>query len=145
MAAPSIQSIREAIRVLHRLAKRVDDNAHLKLANIVVKVGWDKVSDKVTHQSTIDVDKIHEIIKWLVVWKEHLEAAERSDVMITKLPKGLTIERVAEAVRDDEMVGFCLSCGEMIDRLEPDARNTHCESCGSDNGFGAEEVLMMIL
>ncbi|MBF84073.1 MAG: hypothetical protein CL489_06295 [Acidobacteria bacterium] len=40
--------------------------------------------------------------------------------------------------------GFCRKCEEPADDYcEPDARNYHCTSCGEDEVFGLEELLMM--
>ncbi len=59
------------------------------------------------------------------------------------LPKNLTLDRIIEAVQDDEYIGFCLSCGEIVAPLEPDARKCHCDHCDSDMAYGAEELLIM--
>jgi hypothetical protein len=40
--------------------------------------------------------------------------------------------------------GFCLICGAEAEGVEPDARNYQCESCGADQVFGAEELMMVI-
>lgn len=48
------------------------------------------------------------------------------------------------AAKADELAGFCVACGEQHDGLlEPDARNVHCENCGQDQVFGAEEIVLM--
>lgn len=39
--------------------------------------------------------------------------------------------------------GICLSCGEIQDGCEPDARNYECECCGGKNVFGLEEAMIM--
>ena len=36
----------------------------------------------------------------------------------------------------------CLICGEEADGCEPDARNYKCESCGAEQVFGAEEIIL---
>lgn len=56
----------------------------------------------------------------------------------------LTEERVCEAVRRDDDIGFCIDCGHEQDRCEPDARKYECESCGQKAVFGAEELCIMI-
>ncbi len=53
------------------------------------------------------------------------------------------IDRVMEAVRADELVGFCLECGEERDGCEPDARNYECYACGAMRVMGAEELRLM--
>ena len=48
------------------------------------------------------------------------------------------------AAQADELAGFCVACGAQHDGLvDPDARNMHCESCGEDQVFGAEEIVLM--
>ena len=60
-----------------------------------------------------------------------------------RMPHGLDIEEVIQSAMDDEMVGYCMACGEMSDdSVEPDARGYHCSSCGEDQVFGAEEIVM---
>jgi len=59
------------------------------------------------------------------------------------LPKGLTLDKVMQAVEEDDCLGFCLSCGEEAYGVEPDARKYECESCGASKVFGAEEILVM--
>jgi ribosomal protein L37E len=54
----------------------------------------------------------------------------------------IDIERVIEAVQDDDGHGFCLACGEDAYGVEPDARNYTCLSCGAPQVFGAEELLI---
>jgi hypothetical protein len=40
--------------------------------------------------------------------------------------------------------GACLACGEIIyGGVEPDARKYECESCGANEVYGLEELLMM--
>jgi hypothetical protein len=39
--------------------------------------------------------------------------------------------------------GYCLSCREQADCVEPDARNYTCEACDDNKVFGIEELLMM--
>lgn len=54
----------------------------------------------------------------------------------------IDIERVIEAVQEDDGRGFCIACGEDAYGVEPDARNYTCESCGASQVFGAEELLI---
>lgn len=51
-----------------------------------------------------------------------------------------TIEEVTAAV--DKNVGFCIMCGNEAHGVEPDARNYKCESCGAEQVFGAEQILI---
>jgi hypothetical protein len=52
------------------------------------------------------------------------------------------LEDLQQAIADDAGEGFCLSCGEWTEGVEPDARNYECESCGARRVFGAEELLL---
>ena len=52
-------------------------------------------------------------------------------------------DEIMRAVQDDEMVGFCRSCGEMADGVEPDAEKYECECCGENQVYGAEQLLLM--
>jgi predicted RNA-binding Zn-ribbon protein involved in translation (DUF1610 family) len=55
----------------------------------------------------------------------------------------ICIERILEAVERDDYSGFCLSCGDEADGVEPDAREYVCESCGESQVYGAPELLIM--
>jgi hypothetical protein len=58
----------------------------------------------------------------------------------------ITRDRLMAAVEAEmfgtENPGFCLICGEEAMDCEPDARNYTCESCGAEQVFGAEELLL---
>lgn len=56
----------------------------------------------------------------------------------------LTIDRVIEAVEQDDNMGFCLACGVEAYGIEPDAREYECEACGAEKVYGAEELLLML-
>jgi hypothetical protein len=60
----------------------------------------------------------------------------------------ITVERVMEAAQREmfelDNPGFCLICGEEAEGCEPDARNYKCESCGAEQVFGAEEIILSI-
>lgn len=55
--------------------------------------------------------------------------------------------QLEEALQSNETgfssFGFCLSCGELADGVEPDARKYVCECCGDRSVYGAEEILIM--
>ena len=58
-------------------------------------------------------------------------------------------DEVLEDARHRRMVslddpGFCLVCGNEQGGCEPDARNYACESCGAEQVFGIEELIMEI-
>ena len=60
--------------------------------------------------------------------------------------KKLDMDRVMEAVQDDEMVGFCIACGEESDSgVEPDARKYECSFCGKKEVYGATEILLSFM
>ena len=44
-----------------------------------------------------------------------------------------------------DYMGYCLDCGAEREECEPDARHYECDSCGENNVFGAEELIMMCL
>ena len=54
-----------------------------------------------------------------------------------------SFEELETAIRDDNMTGFCLACGEEMGGVEPDARAIPCECCDANKVFGAEELLLM--
>jgi hypothetical protein len=39
--------------------------------------------------------------------------------------------------------GWCLTCGELVDGVEPDARKYECDCCEKRTVYGLEELLMM--
>jgi hypothetical protein len=54
----------------------------------------------------------------------------------------ITLDEVMAAVQEDNNIGFCLSCGEQADCVEPDAHGYECECCGEHAVMGAEEILL---
>ena len=59
--------------------------------------------------------------------------------------KSVTIERILDAVENDEMLGICANCGEDYESyVEPDARKIECGECGELGVYGAEELLIML-
>lgn len=63
------------------------------------------------------------------------------------LPKGLTADEIMEAAEEQmfgmDNSGFCLNCGAQRDGCEPDARSYECYECGSNEVFGAAELVLM--
>ncbi len=59
----------------------------------------------------------------------------------------ITAERVLDALKRYQTIldnpGFCLSCGEEAEGVEPDAREYRCDSCGEMKVYGAEEIALM--
>lgn len=66
--------------------------------------------------------------------------------LMAPIHKSITCERVMDAVEREmtslDNPGFCLSCGEEAEGVEPDARYYECESCGIQAVFGASEMLI---
>ncbi len=58
-----------------------------------------------------------------------------------QIHESVTLDRVMEAIEVDDMLGFCIACGEERDCCEPDMRGGPCEECNTDNVYGAEELL----
>ena len=57
----------------------------------------------------------------------------------------IDIDRIIEAIAEDDYRGFCTACGEEAYGVEPDARGYTCEACGEPKVYGAEELLIMIV
>lgn len=55
----------------------------------------------------------------------------------------ISLERIIEAVAEDDSRGFCLACGADAYGVEPDARGYECEECGEPRVYGAEELLLV--
>ena len=73
---------------------------------------------------------------------DKLKEAETAVVKVqARKKKRPDIDRVMEAVQEDEMIGFCLDCGHEQDCVEPDARGYTCDYCGAKRVYGAEELL----
>lgn len=61
-----------------------------------------------------------------------------------KIHPDVTEERLIDAVRADDCIGFCVLCGEEAQGVEPDARKYECEACGEKGVYGAEELLFHV-
>jgi hypothetical protein len=63
-------------------------------------------------------------------------------------PENLTDEVILDAARrrmyDLDNPGFCIACGAEAHGVEPDARRYKCESCGSKQVYGADELLLSL-
>lgn len=55
----------------------------------------------------------------------------------------IDIEYLIECVECDDLIGFCVKCGNDQYGCEPDARKYECESCGEHAVYGAQELLLM--
>ena len=66
-----------------------------------------------------------------------------------KLHPSITPDRVVDAVERRlfslDNPGFCVSCGEDAEGVEPDARRYKCEHCGKRAVYGADEVLLCLM
>lgn len=60
--------------------------------------------------------------------------------------KSITLDRLIEAVdrshSSTDNPGFCTSCGEEAEGVEPDAEDYECASCGEMTMSGAEQLLI---
>jgi Zn finger protein HypA/HybF involved in hydrogenase expression len=45
----------------------------------------------------------------------------------------------------EDNVGWCLTCGETVDNVEPDARGYTCEVCSKPRIYGLTELILMNL
>ena len=61
--------------------------------------------------------------------------------MNTQPTRTFSLEEIQEA--DENMDGFCLSCGAQQSGCEPDARKYICEECEQPSVYGAAEILLM--
>jgi hypothetical protein len=57
-------------------------------------------------------------------------------------PVIISQSRIMRAVESGDSIGFCRECGHETDGVEPDARNYHCDHCGANAVYGAEEMLI---
>ena len=62
-----------------------------------------------------------------------------------KIHKSITLEKVIDATKKTEYLGYCISCGHEAQGVESDAQNYECEDCGALQVFGAEELLTMLV
>lgn len=61
-----------------------------------------------------------------------------------KTHKSVTLERIINAVEEDDCIGICIACGNEQGCCEPDMRKGKCETCGKDKVYAAEELMMMV-
>jgi len=50
---------------------------------------------------------------------------------------------LTELIESDLCAGFCLSCAEIADSIEPDAEREHCPNCGAFKVYSAENLLLI--
>ena len=57
----------------------------------------------------------------------------------------ISLERIIQAVEEDDGGGVCIECGADASNVEPDARRYACLECGRPAVYGAEELLLMMV
>ena len=71
----------------------------------------------------------------------------RSKKEETKMPTLINPDDVLAAAEEQMFelgnAGFCLTCGEELDGIDPDARGDECECCGAFAVYGAQELVLM--
>lgn len=61
-----------------------------------------------------------------------------------KVTEDVVVEACGRRLSSLDDPGFCIICGAEASGVEPDARNYECESCGAEQVFGCEELLLEI-
>lgn len=83
----------------------------------------------------------------MAIAQSETQTRQNKHPKLMKLPDGLTLETVLEAVERSHTTtdnpGFCMACGAEADGVEPDARKYTCEECGAQAVYGAEQLLLM--
>lgn len=62
----------------------------------------------------------------------------------TKVTPQAVLDAVERSNLSLDNPGFCILCGCEAEGVEPDAQNYECEACGSEQVFGAEELLIYL-
>ena len=60
-----------------------------------------------------------------------IKSSELLDLALTELEEG------------NDGGGFCASCGEYHEYVEPDAQNYECGNCGRKEVYGCENILIV--
>jgi Zn finger protein HypA/HybF involved in hydrogenase expression len=60
-----------------------------------------------------------------------------------KQKRPVVSERELDGLMSEGGQGFCLSCGQTTDGVEPDARKYTCPTCQQPKVYGFEELLIM--
>jgi len=58
--------------------------------------------------------------------------------------RSITLHRVAKAIKANNDIGFCASCGEETHNCHQDARGNICEKCGKHEVFGADAMILLL-
>lgn len=61
-----------------------------------------------------------------------------------RLTDEVILETAERSMTSLDSPGLCLLCGNEQDGCEPDAENYVCESCGAEQVFGAEQLILAI-
>jgi len=56
----------------------------------------------------------------------------------------VTLERIVEAIEQDDNLGFCIFCGAEAYYVEPDAERYKCKDCEEHQVYGAEQLLIYL-
>ena len=63
-----------------------------------------------------------------------------------EISKLITWDRLEDACKRSifgmDNPGFCISCGDEVEGVEPDAREYECCACGAHLVYGAEELML---
>ena len=63
---------------------------------------------------------------------------------MARIHESITLDRIMEAVEEDDFRGFCIACGADAYEVEPDARGYECPECDRKGVYGAEELLLYV-
>jgi hypothetical protein len=61
-----------------------------------------------------------------------------------QLNRARILELAVQLCECDNNEGICLSCGEVAEEVEPDARGYCCKACGAHKVYGAQEICLML-
>ncbi len=59
-----------------------------------------------------------------------------------KIHASVTFERVRALAEGCGNIGVCITCGEEVSGVEPDARKYLCDGCGQDAAYGVEQIII---
>jgi hypothetical protein len=108
----------------------------------------DEMDAKINRKKSVGTVDSKSVVKTTkkvnTIGKESMENISQRYIDKQKL-KGnrmkITIERVIEAIKEDDNLGFCLACGADACCVEPDAEGYECEECDEHRVMGAENCL----
>lgn len=62
-----------------------------------------------------------------------------------KMHPSVTADRACELAEEDMSLGICIECGTEAEGVEPDAERYHCDECGANKVYGAEQLVIMLV